>query len=53
MGVVALFSLEVEVLIPFTGGFGCGGPVVSLSFTFDALVLELVEGPASVGSADD
>ena len=48
-GVVALFSLVVEMLIPFTGGFDCGAPFVAVSFTSGALV----EGPAVVGSADD
>ena len=51
VGIVALFSLEVEVFIPFTGGFDCG-PFAPFSFTFGAPVLE-VEGPAVVGSADD
>lgn len=52
-GVVGLFSLEVEVLIPFAGSFGCGGPFAAISFTLDALALAAVEGPAAVGSADD
>ena len=47
-GVVALFNLVVETLIPFTGGFDCEAPFVAVSFTFGALV----EGPVSVGSAD-
>jgi len=47
-GVFGLFNLVVETLIPFTGCFDCGAPFVAASFTFDALV----EGPASVGSAD-
>lgn len=51
-GVVALFSLEVEVFTPFTGGFDCGGPFVVVSFILGAVVLE-VEGPVAAGSADD
>jgi hypothetical protein len=51
-GVVTLFSLEVEVFIPFTCGFDCGDPCACTPFTLDALVLEVVVGPA-VGSADD
>jgi hypothetical protein len=52
-GVVGLFSLEVEVFIPFTGGFDCGGPFAAVSFTLGAPVLAVVEGPAVVGSAED
>ena len=48
-GVVALFSLEVEALIPFTGSFDCGTPFGVVSFTPGTLV----EGPAVVGSVDD
>ena len=48
-GVVGLFSLVVETLIPFAGGFDCGAPSVVVSFIFGALV----EGPAVVGPADD
>jgi len=51
-GAVALFNLEV-VFIPFTGCFDCGGPFSAVSFTLGAPVLEVVEGPATVGSADD
>jgi len=47
-GVVGLFSLEVEVFIPFTGGFGCGGPFVAASFTLVVLGFAAV-----VGSAED
>jgi len=47
-GVVGLFSLEVEVFIPFTGSFGCGGPFVAASFTLVALGFAAV-----VGSAED
>jgi hypothetical protein len=52
-GVVALFSLEAEVFIPFTDGFDCGDPFVVVSFTLGALVSEVVEGLAAVGSEDD
>ena len=48
VGAVALFSLEVEMLIPFTDGFDCGGPFVVVSL----LVLGMVEEVAVVGSAD-
>ena len=48
-GVVALFSLEVEMVVPFTGRLGCGAPFIVLSFAFG----EQVGGPAAVGSADD
>lgn len=52
VGVFGLFNLGAEVFIPFTGNFDCGGPFVPLSFIFGALVLEAVEEPAVVGSAD-
>ena len=50
--IVASFSLEVEVLIPFTCGFSCGDPCVYVPFTIERTVLEVVGGP-TVGSADD
>lgn len=48
-GVVASFSLEVGMFIPFTGSFYCRTPFVVTSFTFGALV----EDSAGLGSADD
>ena len=49
-GVVALFVLEV--FIPFSCGFDCGDPFAFVFFALDALVLEVVEGPAA-GSVED
>ena len=52
-GVVGLFSLEVEVFIPFTSGFDCGGPFAAVSFTLAALAVASAKGPAVVGSSED
>lgn len=49
-GAVPLFSLEV--LMPFNCGFDCAGPA-AVSFMLCALEVEAVEGPTTVGSADD
>ena len=46
---IASFSLEVEMVVPFTGSLDCGAPFTVLSFAFG----EQVGGPAAVGSRDD
>lgn len=43
----------LEVLMPFNCGFDCGGWFAAASLTSGALVLEVAEGPAVVGSVDD